>query len=1175
MQNVRNRIAGGTTWIMILIGVSTALSSAHGFSLNLESPFGNEQWLEGFHHRIAWETDGWIENVRLEYSADGGNSWTDIGIILNVGYYEWLVPSLNSDQCRIRISDAGDPSIRDISDLFSTIIGDCDRILNYARNRIFERTISGMRAADSALGEIVSRPECAGIDRTREAQFLHALTRIAMLGVADDSSEPISILEGLRRFGLELVGDRLEDVDFTHPTNNHDYYEIPAGAPDFDAIQQIIQSSTVAEIDAILDELNRITDTPADRFQILFLPEETGQSNPIEVDFAEVMILKSALKWAKGLILAESAYDLNMTEADRDLLAKKIYGDAVSINLDLLNKYPDFLKVLPTAGHPEIGKTILADARQSLLEAIQDCLDTMAYMESETDPQEDDLLYIDETNLREVHIVRQRMTILQNSLTKDTSSVFTAEERRSYRVNDPSASGRIWYLEFDGYDMFDRPTEGEFWTEDWSVPSYWVITSVDIDGNHFLLEMDLAWDWGSATLEGTFNADKTQIIGAIFDYWTWWSGDNRIEGLSGPQTARETFEVEINLNPIFGSTGRYPNPVSPRNMLPSFTDWNWALPNTMGAGLGNNPTLGGVLPDMTQADWNDAFHSRPASAYPIGIIEGTVQFDEWTDEPIYIEAYTDPGDSEGSDFSHTMISKPGAFILKGITPGETVYVRAYVPLFGFKIFELSAFEMEARAKVEMTSNKISGVNLTLHRPIIMENNVWYSGSLNSELAFRDYYRFEASKGRLYSFQLDTSDLPTAMLLLYGRDGDTQLVQRSRWQTREIVDWICPVDGWYYVKAHIREWNPWQSDEGNYRIRMIVPTSDINHDGYVNMEDLAMVAKHWLDIECLLANDFCEGTDLDHNETIDVADFLLIGSDWMKSFGSLRVTIRPQGAVDAGARWRRVGTTTWFNSGDTENGIDLGAHTIEFLDVEGWNTPDDQEITIANQTANAIGIYTPKIPEGLIALWTMDDNAANTTVLDSGDNHFNGTAQRNTSAMTTSGRIDSALAFNGTTDQIDCGTNTALLPDAWTVCAWVKCANVGTPTLLSFGGIRPSIKLQNNNGGRPAILMASNNYRTFEPSAWTTLKDGQWHHVAFTLSGSAQSSIESGQMYLDGVAVSVAATVATGPQTAKSRVFLGNSDAAGSQPFQGAMDDVMLFNRVLSADEIQQVMNRTP
>jgi hypothetical protein len=283
--------------------------------------------------------------------------------------------------------------------------------------------------------------------------------------------------------------------------------------------------------------------------------------------------------------------------------------------------------------------------------------------------------------------------------------------------------------------------------------------------------------------------------------------------------------------------------------------------------------------------------------------------------------------------------------------------------------------------------------------------------------------------------------------------------------------------------------------------MIVPTPDINRDGCVNTEDLALVAEHWLDMGCELDNDFCNGMDLDHNGAIDMMDFSLISSAW-----------------------------------------------------------------------NTCG---PAIPEGLISHWTMDDNAAGKTVLDASDNHFNGTAQRNTSLLTAAGKIGTALAFDGTTDQIACGANTALLPDAWTVCAWVKCADAATPTLLSFGGIRPSIKLQNNNAGKPSIIMGSNNYRSFDASAWTTLKDGQWHHVAFALSGSAQNAIASAQMVLDGTPVAAVNTVATGPQSAKSGVFLGNTDAAGTQRFKGAMDDVMLFDRVLSQEEIQRVMNRTP
>jgi len=74
-------------------------------------------------------------------------------------------------------------------------------------------------------------------------------------------------------------------------------------------------------------------------------------------------------------------------------------------------------------------------------------------------------------------------------------------------------------------------------------------------------------------------------------------------------------------------------------------------------------------------------------------------------------------------------------------------------------------------------------------------------------------------------------------------------------------------------------------------------------------------------------------------------------------GSLRVTISPQGAIDAGAKWRRVGTSEWCDSGYTEAGIPVGQYTVEFSDVSGWTKPANQAVTIINgQTTAATGTY---------------------------------------------------------------------------------------------------------------------------------------------------------------------------------------------------------------------------
>ena len=76
-----------------------------------------------------------------------------------------------------------------------------------------------------------------------------------------------------------------------------------------------------------------------------------------------------------------------------------------------------------------------------------------------------------------------------------------------------------------------------------------------------------------------------------------------------------------------------------------------------------------------------------------------------------------------------------------------------------------------------------------------------------------------------------------------------------------------------------------------------------------------------------------------------------------STGSLLVTIYPQPAIDAGALWRRAGTSTWRQSGTVESGIPVGQHTVEFISISGWTTPANLPVTIyTNQTTSLTGTY---------------------------------------------------------------------------------------------------------------------------------------------------------------------------------------------------------------------------
>ncbi len=97
----------------------------------------------------------------------------------------------------------------------------------------------------------------------------------------------------------------------------------------------------------------------------------------------------------------------------------------------------------------------------------------------------------------------------------------------------------------------------------------------------------------------------------------------------------------------------------------------------------------------------------------------------------------------------------------------------------------------------------------------------------------------------------------------------------------------------------------------------------------------------------------------------------------KQTGLLRITVEPSEARNAGAQWRRTGTTTWRDSGTTETNIPLGTYTVEFKDVEGWNKPANITLNInADQTSTATGTYTKTKQTGSLQITIEPAEARN-------------------------------------------------------------------------------------------------------------------------------------------------------------------------------------------------------
>jgi photosystem II stability/assembly factor-like uncharacterized protein len=84
-------------------------------SATVLQPNGGEVLYVGTEFPIKYEKI-FVETIKLEFSSDGGSSWTDIGTTNNQTEYLWVVPNNISSNCLIRISDENNPAVSDISD---------------------------------------------------------------------------------------------------------------------------------------------------------------------------------------------------------------------------------------------------------------------------------------------------------------------------------------------------------------------------------------------------------------------------------------------------------------------------------------------------------------------------------------------------------------------------------------------------------------------------------------------------------------------------------------------------------------------------------------------------------------------------------------------------------------------------------------------------------------------------------------------------------------------------------------------------------------------------------------------------------------------------------------------------------------------------------------------------
>ncbi len=490
-----------------------------------------------------------------------------------------------------------------------------------ARQQLFTGTLSGLIQAYQTLDNGLDDPNLTGDDR--ELKFLYALTRTGMLILdTNDVAFSTSLLELAQPYGVTVSGNKFfvpdpedpNDLEFMPsdpcdpeafqihlPTDPNDpnCYLIPPGLDQtiLETTASGINSAILPEIDTIISLLDTITDSPT-TFTMTLTPAETGLVGNVEVDRGDVLAFKAVLLGVKalGYAAANSAYDVTVDLANSlfNGWTCGVLPESTTAN-DILTAYPNLLEILPSTG---VGR--LAQTKNNLIATLDGATAAMDYIVAEADDQLDDLLQIDDTDVAYVTL-RTEFNKLRTSVQNGTTATYTLGSEQIFSLRDAGTpigelglQYEFWGDEGEGWIRVSNPGPDD--------PGWWEVGSFYVDDG--LIEGDVEtwsqdgnmWGW----FEGTISSNGSQITITTLQYWGWYAGswqDGTVTTLSALRTSNHLVTGRFNPNPFF--TGE----VSPREALPQFDPNGEPIPATFGHGLGDDATLGGVLPDMTQQYW--------------------------------------------------------------------------------------------------------------------------------------------------------------------------------------------------------------------------------------------------------------------------------------------------------------------------------------------------------------------------------------------------------------------------------------------------------------------------------------------------------------------------------------------------------------------------------------------
>ena len=207
------------------------------------------------------------------------------------------------------------------------------------------------------------------------------------------------------------------------------------------------------------------------------------------------------------------------------------------------------------------------------------------------------------------------------------------------------------------------------------------------------------------------------------------------------------------------------------------------------------------------------------------------------------------------------------------------------------------------------------------------------------------------------------------------------------------------------------------------------------------------------------------------------------------------------------------------------------------------------------------IDAPPPDPTLIAHWKFDDDPSDGTVLDSTGNGNTGICAAITCPSLVAGKRDGGYRFDPALSQfVIVDDNPAFHTTSFTIAAWMYTDNTTKQLAVMSkpvgSGTGNSWQLENLDDDRVSFSGGSNHSLTSPAS----VPQMTWTHLAGTWNGTTK------RLYINGVMV---ASSTSNIDFDDNSIYLGADENNGSLalPFDGVLDDLRVYNRVLSAQEL--------